>query len=242
MICRDFPLFYSAQIDGQASEAEQIALQRHLRECITCRRRAAELRTLRSNLRALAPPQPKATLTGEIQISLHHEAVLQANQARRRADWIEAWRTRLFSQGIGAAVSMCMFFLVITGVFRPAYRALALAQAATEVILEDPTIRLKVLLLQPPPPPVFEPNVDLLSVGASLSEVEEIIAAVKVSKDCRASIDQIFAPFSDPSVMAKFSNVIKQHASFQPVRPNQNTSSDAVVIMIAINVPGRASI
>ena len=251
MICRDFPLFYSTQVDGQASEAEQIALQRHLRDCSTCRRHAAEMRTLRSDLRALAPPQAKPTLTGEIQITLRHEAEMQANRAQRRADWIEAWRTRLFSQGIGAAVSLCMFLSVITGVFRPAYRsayrALDLAQAATEVIateviIKDPTIRAKILLMQPLPPPIFAPNGALLSVGACLSEDQEIMAALKVNKDGTTSIDQIVAPTTDPLVMAKFSNVITQQASFQPVRRNQNTSRDAVVIMIAMNVPGRTSI
>jgi hypothetical protein len=242
MICREFPYFYSAQIDGQASEAEQIALQRHLRMCLVCRRRAAEIRALGSDLRMLPPPPSNRTSVGEIQIALRHEAELRASQMRRRADWIDLWRTRLFSQGIGAAVSMCLFFLVITGVFRPAYRALALAEAATQVIFEDPTIRLKVLLLQPPPPPVFTPNGDLLMVGASLSEHDEIIANVKVNKDGRASINEIVAPSSNPSVMATFSNVITQQASFQPVRRDHHTSRDAVVIMISMNVPGRASI
>lgn len=229
MICRDFPIFYSTQVDGQASEAEQVALQSHLRECITCRRSAAEIRALRSDLRALAPPQSKTTLTGEIQIALRNEAEARARQARRRADWIEAWRTRLFSQGIGAAVSISMFLFIASGVFRPAYSAIESYRT--------------VALAQAPSLPVFSPNVALLSVGASLSEDEQIIAMVKVKKDGRALINQIVAPFSgiDPSILAKFSYVIAQQASFQPVR-DENANSDAVLILIAIDVPGRASI
>lgn len=223
-------------MDGRASEAEQTALRQHLGECLTCHRRATEMRSVRADLQSLAPPKSRRTLAGEIQIALRQETAAQAGEARRRADWLDLWRTRVFSQGIGAVVSMCLFLLVITGVFRPAYRTLALAQAASELIFEDPTIRLKL------PPPLFEPNGDLLRMGASLSENEEIIAMVKVRKDGRASIDQIAAPSSDPAVMAKFSNVIMQKASFQPTRPDQNIRPEAVVIMIAMSIHGRASI
>jgi len=223
-------------MDGQANEVEQSTLQRHLGECLTCRRRATEMRSLRADLQSLAPPRSRRTLAGEIQIALRQEAAAQAGAARRRADWLDLWRIRVFSQGIGAAVSMCLFLFVITGVFRPAYRALSLAQAASELIFEDPSIRLKL------PPPLFEPNGDLLSVGASLAENEEIIAMVKVRKDGRASVDQIVVPSNDPAMMTKFSNVITHKASFQPTRPDQNIRPEAVVIMIAMSVSGRASI
>src|SRR5262245_52667855 len=82
MICRDFPLLYSAQLDGHAAEHEQISLQRHLRECALWRRSAAEMRSLRANLRALAAPLPAPELTGQIQNRLRQEA---ASRARARA-------------------------------------------------------------------------------------------------------------------------------------------------------------
>ncbi len=242
MICRTIPILYSAYIDGQASDHEQAALHRHLQQCSTCRREAAALRALRAELRALDAPESIPTLAGEIQIELRQEAAVRDTEAQRRAVWLSEWRTWFFSQSVGTVVSMCLFFIVMTGVFRPAYRTLALAQAATEVFFEDPSIRLKVLLLQPPPPPVFTPNGELLSAGASLSEEDEIIATVKVGKDGRASINNILLPSSDPSVMAKFSDGITQKASFQPARSNQNTSSDAVVILGKITVSARASI
>lgn len=236
MICKDFTLRYSAQMDGQAGEAEQADLQRHLGECLICRRRAAEMRALRADLQSLAPPQVRRTMAGEIQIALRQEAAWQASTARRRADWLDVWRTRLFSQSVGAAVSMCLFLFVATGVFRPAYRTLALAQAASELIFEDPNVRLKL------PPPLFEPDRDLLQVGASLSENEEIVAMITVHKDGRASVAQIVAPSNDPSKIAKFSNVITHRASFQPADPAVNIRPEVVVIMAAMSVTGRASI
>lgn len=241
MTCRDFPLLYSAQLDGHAAEAEQLWLQQHLRACVTCRRRAAELRTLRAELRALDTPPAQRALTARLQWALRAEARAQERLTRQRADWVEVWRTRLFSQGIGALVSMAVFLVSITGVLRPAYRALALGQAATEVIFAEPEgddIKLKVLLLQPPPPPVFSPSGELLNVGASLSEDDEIIATVKVSKDGRASINQIVGTQRDPAVVEKFSNVLIQQASFQPTRQKQTTSREAVVILSKVNISG----
>src|SRR5262244_2223856 len=78
MICIDFPLLYSAQLDGHAAEHDQIALQRHLRECAICRRSATEMRSLRADLRALAAPLPSPELTGQIQKRLRQEAAARA--------------------------------------------------------------------------------------------------------------------------------------------------------------------
>ena len=81
MICRDFPLLYSAQLDGHAAEYDQIALQRHLRECSVCRRSAAEMRSLRADLRVLATPLYSRELTGQIQMRLRQEAEARARQS-----------------------------------------------------------------------------------------------------------------------------------------------------------------
>ena len=251
MTCQEFPLLYSAQLDGRAHENQLLRLQKHLRQCAACRRRAAEMRCLISDLRGLAelrilePRKQKPALTSQIKAAVHREARLQASNARQRADLLDLWRTRLFSQSIGAVVSMVLFIIVAVGVFRPANHALTLAEAATQVFWEDPIsdeIRyqalLKASLLQPPPPPPFSPSGELLNVSASLSEDDMIIATVKVHKDGRASVNAIVAQPHDPSVIDKFSNVINQQASFQPIRRNQNTSAEAVVIFSKVNISG----
>ncbi len=251
MICQEFPLIYSAQVDGRADEIEQLALQKHLRECPACRRRAAEMRALISDLRGLAESrvpdaqEQKHDMMAQTQAALRREARLQASRAIRRADLLDLWRTRLFSQSIGAVVSAALIFFVAIGILRSSYDALSLAEAATQVIWQDPTsdeIRyqalLKASLLQPPPPPAFSPSGELLNVSASLSEGDVIIATVKVHKDGRASVNQIVGQPSDPSVVTKFSNVIMQKVSFQPFRRNQNTSAEAVVIFSKVNISG----
>ncbi len=162
MICRDFPLLYSAQLDGHAAEHDQIALQRHLRECAACRRSAAEMRSLRADLRALAAPQSPPELTGQIQNRLRREAAQSAKarsagaQALRTqvagvglsrvelrnfwfntfANWLEGHRAKIFSLSIGAIVSLGLFFVVVTEVLRQSHRAFDLATLATQTIFD----------------------------------------------------------------------------------------------------------
>lgn len=247
MICREFPLLYSAQLDGQADEREQMAVQKHLRECAACRRTAAEMRALRSELMALESPKPpkaKTDLTTQLQSALRVEARAHEQVKRSRKDLIEVWRTRLFSQGIGAVVSTAMCLVMFAGVMRPAYRTLSLARAASEVIWEDEMssdIRFKLWVYQPPPPPVFTPSGEILDIGADLAEDDVIIVTLKVRKDGRASINEMVSPSSDPTMMSKFSNALTLKASFQPNRGVQATSAEAVVILSKVDVKASLS-
>src|SRR5260221_12393574 len=51
----------SALLDGEVSEGERIALERHLQGCAVCQRALAELRQVRALLRALpVPALPRA--------------------------------------------------------------------------------------------------------------------------------------------------------------------------------------
>jgi len=245
MNCQEFPSLYSSLIDDYADEHEQQVLRRHLQQCARCRRRASEFRSLRTELRALEPPKPEPEMTAQIRAALQRDARLQASYARERADWVDLWRTRLYSQGIGAVISVALVLVVGTGVFRSALRAFYLLQSTTEVIWEDPVFvesryqaLLKARLLQPPPPPAFSPSGELLNVGSSLQEDYFIQMTVKVHKDGRASINQIDIPAHDPLVMTRFSDVINQRASFEPTRRNQNTSNEAVVIFGKMNISG----
>ncbi|MBO0720863.1 MAG: hypothetical protein J2P41_08570 [Blastocatellia bacterium] len=244
MTCQDFPSLYSGLLDGCADEEELAVLQTHMQWCSNCRRRASEMRLLRSELRSLESPKPQSEMTTQIRAALLREARLQASYARDRADLVDLWRTRLYSQGIGALASVALILVVGTGVFRSALRAFYLLQSA-QVIWQDPVTDetryqalLKARLLEPPPPPAFSPSGELLNVGASLPEDYFIQLTVKVHKDGRASINQIDIPAHDPVVTTRFSNVINQEASFEPIRRNQNTSNEAVVIFGKMNISG----
>jgi hypothetical protein len=264
MICRDFPLLYSAQLDGHAVEHDQIALQRHLRECAVCRRSAAEMRSLRADLRSLAAPLPYPELTGQIQRRLRQEAAARAQVLSTQipgagiswgdlrrfwfnsfANWLDGRRAKIFSQGIGAIVSLPLFFVVVTEVFKQAYRTQAATLATqTEIVYEDPDDKatryqalLKAALLPSPPPPVLNPTYDLAGAVARLHEGDVVLTA-EVRKDGAATVMYVVPP-NDPSIQAKLSTAMAQRGIFQGVKPNENISPVAVVYLSSVTTTGR---
>jgi hypothetical protein len=243
MDCKEFSLLMSAQVDGYATEREQLEVQGHLRECSVCRWYAADLRGLRADLRALETPRPANNgpdLTAQIQAALKCDLRLHGNPARRRQDLIDLWMMRLFSQGIGAVVSLALFTFVVTAVFKPAYLAMvALAEVPPVVVEEasvDPAIRYRVLILQPPPPPAFSPDAALLELGQKLPADGEIIATVKVNhRSGRAQLDEVVEHPEDSGLANKLSAALYQKASFQPLRRHA-ASSNAVIVFGKVNI------
>jgi putative zinc finger protein len=241
MDCKEFPLLMSAQVDGYAMEREQLEVQHHLRECPVCRWYAADLRCLRADLRALETPHPTNNgpdLTAQIQAALQRDMRLYGNPVRRRQDLIDLWMMRLFSQGIGTVVSMALFIFVVTAVFKPAYQAL-LAQVEPVVVVEeasvDPSIRYRVLILRPPPPPAFSPDAALLELGQNLPADGEIIATVKVNnRSGRAKLDQVVERPDGSGLADKLSAALYQKASFQPLRRRE--ASNAVIVFGKVNI------
>lgn len=248
MTCQEFPKVMSAQVDGYATEREQLALQSHLRECAACRRYAADLRSLRADLRALETPRPASALglepafggtalTAQIQNALRREARVVKAETRRREDLIDLWRTRLFSQSVGAAVSFAMLLVVMVLVMRPIYRTMALAEAAHQVALEnriinDPLIRVRVLISQPPPPPMLAPDAALLELGQRMPADTEIIATLKVNnRNGYAELDSVVSPYevgNDAALTDRVASAFHDHASFYP--PGGRSSENAVIL------------
>ena len=243
MMCRNFSLNYSAFLDGRSSSDEQSVLAEHLRSCADCRRTAAELRCVRSELSILGRQASPADLSTEILIALQREARRKALAARRHSDLVDLWRLRIFSQSIGTVVSVTLFILLTTSVFRPAYRALRNRGAAIVVDSQtDPfqvsdDFRYKLLLLEAPPPPIFNPSGAVLGFTESLSEEGLVIATVKVEKDGRASVKEAVGPPNDPKVVDRLSNALYRQASFQPAR-RKPRNPDAVLMFSKINISG----
>jgi len=278
MICRDFPLLYSAQLDGHAAEHDQFALQRHLRECAMCRRSAAEMRSLRANLRALAAPLLDPELTGQIQKRLRQEAAARERRRAARvpgggiswgdvrrfwfnsfANWMDGRRAKIYSQGIGAIVSLPLFFFVVPAVFKGAHVVteafkqdhLTLTQPVLSPPPAPPAIfqyrndeamryeaQLKAALIYPPPPPALNPNSEFQGVAASLSE-GDVIAVAEVRKDGAAANVTYPVPPNDPSVQEKLSTAMSQRGIFQGIKPNQFINPVAVVYLSSITTTSR---
>jgi hypothetical protein len=263
MICRDFSSLYSAQLDGHAAEQDQIALQRHLRECAICRRSAAEMRSLRADIRALAAPLPPRELTGQIQKRLRQEAAMRARIRPAQAasagirwedirrfwfttfvNWLDGRRAKIFSQSVGAVVSSLLFFVVVMEVFQ-AHRTLGAATSGTQVIFEDPNAEalryqglLKAALFPSPPPPVLNPTYEFVGAVSNLREGDVILTA-EIREDGGAANVTYVVPPNDPSIQEKLSTAMAQRGIFQGVQPNHNTSPIAVVYLSSITTTGR---
>jgi hypothetical protein len=238
MNCREFQFHCSAFLDGRMTPSERAQIEVHLRDCAGCRRAAAEARCLLSQLGALGRPEMPAALSASIRSALHRESRRRAADARRRADLIDFWRMRIFSQTVGAVISLMLFLAMSISVFRPAYRALSFARAAIETTVEETgsdEVRLKILLLEPPPPPPpFSPSGALLGFSESLSDQDILIATVKVRKDGRASVTEVVTS-RDAQVVDRLSNALIQQASFRPAR---RITTDAVLMFSKMNISG----
>ena len=275
MICRDFSFLYSAQLDGHAAEHDQIALQRHLRECAICRRSAAEMRSLYANLRALAAPPPAPEMTGQIQKRLRQEADSRARVRAAKvpgvgiswadirrfwfnsfANWLDERRVKIFSQGVGAIVSLPLFFIMVTEVFKQAHVVtvafkqdqitLAPPAPAPPTILEDPNFEalrnqalLKAALMYPPPPPALNPNPAFQGAAAGLSNEDVLFTAEGIRKDGAASKVTYVVPPNDPSIQEKLSTALSQRGIFQGIKPNQFISPVAVVYLSSVTTTSR---
>jgi anti-sigma factor RsiW len=242
MICSGITTSYSALIDGRLSEHEEAKLNAHLGICLDCRRVTREMQSLSGEVSRLSQPVVPAGLESQITAAIRREARLKLAAQRRRAEVIDLWRVRLLSQSVGALISVAMLLVVFTGVLRPAYRAMAFAQAVVETTVEEDisseAVRLKILLLEPsPPPPVFNPSGALLGFSESLSGEDVLVATVKVRRDGRASVQALTESPRDPSAVNRLSNALFQQSNFHPVR-KQNRRPDAVLMFSKINISG----
>jgi hypothetical protein len=226
----------------------------------------------------LAAPLPAPELTGQIQKRLRQEA---AARARRRAaqvpgggiswgdvrrfwfnsfaNWLDGRRAKIFSQGVGAIVSLPLFFLVVPQVFKGAH-VLTEAFKQDHLTLTQPVLapppappaifqyrndeamryeaQLKAALIYPPPPPALNPNPEFQWLAASLSEGDVILTA-EVRRDGGVAKVTYYVPPNDPLVQEKLSTAMSQRGIFQGVKPNQNISPIAVVYLSSITTTSR---
>jgi hypothetical protein len=249
MTCQDSVLLISARLDGCASVQQQQQLATHLEACPECRLKAAELNCLRKDLGTLKGHLTSVEMTDGIIASLRQEARLQARAARQRADLLDVWRMRIFSQSIGTVVSLVLFMFLVSVILKPIYSSRIFAgvveaadytSSQTDYTAGNEELRkLRMALVPPGPKPVFDPSGALLGFSKSFSEDYELIVMVKVDADGRASVKKVVEPPPDPSAVTNLSNVLFQQVSFLPAaRRGRFVSSDAVLMFSKVNIPG----
>jgi len=168
------------------------------------------------------------------------------------ANWLDGFRAKIFSQSIGAIISLLLFFVVITEVFKQSYRAsyrvLDLATFATRTIFEDPNdealryqAALKAALVYTPPPPsLLNPIGEFRGAVAAVASLreEDVVLTAEIRKDGAAKVMYVVPP-NDPSVQQKLSTAMAQRGTFQGIKLNQNNSTDVVVYLSSITITAR---
>lgn len=267
MICQRFSELYSAFLDDAVSGDEKAAIEEHLRSCLACRRMAAEVRCIRDEVSLLSRRPDRSvdigSLSTQIASAIRQDAKAQVQSQKRRDEFFDRLRMRVFSQSVGTLVSVLLLLSVTMSVLGPAYRAtldvareamicavagyVGFGQLEADFAVPD-EVRIKILLHEPPPPPpVFNPSGAVLGIGETLSEEGVIFATVQVRSDGRASIKQVVegadAPvpsdrLTDSAAVDKLTNALIQHANFQPTRRRPNSTSQAVLMFSKINIQG----
>ena len=250
MTCRDSALLISSELDGCLDAREQWEFDAHLNECPDCHRHAAELRCLSENLRSLGDPAPSTQMTAEIVATLRREARLQNRAARQRAEQLDVWRMRIFSQSVGTVVSLVMFMFLVTVILKPLYSPrisprilVSMVDVATGNSDNSEEMRKLRRVLIPPQPnnprPIFDPSGALLGFSKSFSDEDEFVVMVKVDVDGRGSLKKVIEPPRDPAVLNGLSNALFQEVSFQPAgRRGRFVKSSVVLMFSKVNIPG----
>jgi hypothetical protein len=81
-------------------------------------------------------------------------------------------------------------------------------------------------------------NLEFQGVAARLIE-EDVLLTAEIGKDGGADKVTYYVPPNDPSVQESLSTAMSQRGIFQGVKPNNNTSSIAVVYLSSITTTGR---
>lgn len=244
MKCQDYSLLISAQLDGYLSLNEELKLEAHLAECSQCCEQINGLKQMRRDMRTMRSQAASPRMVNDIAVALQFEAKAQVKAARAREDRREAWRIRLFGQGVGLAISMIMLFFLSAEILRPINRTMVIARATeeSELIAEaDQFNQISKMLLPPPPSrPNFSPSGGLLGFTEASPEGEFVIA-VTVDQTGRASVTQVVGTSqeNDATMMAKLADVLTHQASFTPAkRKGHYIISDAILLFSKINIQG----
>lgn len=236
-----------------ASASERARLAAHLAACRTCRQAAVELQRQHDELRLIglergldrAEAARAAVMVQDTLVALQIEARRQRQIARHKADRIDALRTWLLSQSVGAVVSVLLLFMLVSAILKPAHRAFKLLQAAQQTVAQpdeaEEIAQLKDLLLppEPGPKPVFDPHGALLGFSRNLQEEGEFVVVAWVGADGRAAVKKVIEQPQNPAVIRQLHNALYQQASFRPAyRHGRFITSDAVLMFSKVNIPG----
>lgn len=108
--CQRFKEMVSDYIEGELDHQNQLLMEKHLRECLGCKKNISQLKRLINNLREL----PKRTVSPDFETILRARIGMESSLARhRRERWFPVGQFRLPAYAFAAVVVMVALFTAL---------------------------------------------------------------------------------------------------------------------------------
>lgn len=108
MKCRRAKTLIFDFIDGQISDSDRVALERHLGQCQTCDAEASGLRKSLDLLHRAPQVQPDENFNWKVRLAIAKERDAAARRTSAPHVWVAAWNTRFATSAVAA------FAMVVT--------------------------------------------------------------------------------------------------------------------------------
>lgn len=255
----DLPLYF----DDVLSPETVALLDEHLDQCPLCRESLAEMRSVRSGLRALTRPVVPAARLNAIReavaaIGLTNYPTPTFQLIEPRKNWIEAW---LMPYAVGASASLVLGITLLWLILAPSRTAEIALSAAANASEKNSAILLtgsdsggiditplqyaSTRLAIAEESPSINPQGALVALTRSLVRGEmsddEVVVVADVFGDGLARIAEVVEPAHDERTVRELRNALQSDPAFAPFVPasmDQRSESVRVVLRLQrVDVP-----
>ncbi|MDM7920724.1 MAG: zf-HC2 domain-containing protein [Pyrinomonadaceae bacterium] len=236
MKCKDLKSELPLYVDDVLPAETAAAIDGHLTQCPLCRQELADIRDIRSSLRALQRPQVPAARLAAIRSTVASLAqpVYPSPSFRmvgeERRNWVDVW---LMPYAVGACSSVILGITMLWLIFLPASREAALLESQTaaqagEVMLASndeitPIQYASTRLAVANESPSVNPQGALVALTRSLMrgemKDEEVVIVADVFGDGLARIAEVVEPSRDERAVRELKKALQSDPAFAPFVP-----------------------
>jgi anti-sigma factor RsiW len=254
MTCEETSKQLSCYIDDALTLPLRVAVDEHLDQCPVCRAEVADLRLLSRSFRNLSRPDVPADLASSITDALVIEAAAQKQSpVRSWRERLEIWaEPRLMPYGVGAMVSLVLFFGMFVGL-RPHFEALQRAarynndvmafQPFSGYDLNRPVTPEDFSAIRAPfaeQSPTLDPKGALAAFTSayaqphlgSREDVDDMIVVADVFSNGSAALAGVVHAPRDRQMLADFELALRQSAAFVPASLDRRPGTMRVVFSV----------
>ena len=255
MLCEETKPLISLYVDDGVSLPTRVAIDEHLDHCPVCRSQLAQLRSLRTSLRALTRPAPPVDLASSINEAMAIEAAAkrlypQLSLTKRLTQWLQP---KLMPYTVGSFASVILFIGMFVGL-RPHFVALheaAMQSTASNSVVLITTPAYNLDLNQPvnsedyaasrapfaEQSPSLNPRGALAALTRSYSynpnsEADDMMVVADVFSNGNASLADVVQAPRDRRMLAEFETALRRDAAFVPASLDRRPDTMRVVFSV----------